>query len=117
MQLKGKVALVTGGAGGVGGAVARRLGAAGATVIIGDLEFGPDVEMTASDIAAAGGSAHLMKFDQRSPASIEQCAASIRQDHGRLDILVNSAAWNVRIAFSDLDALTPDVWDRISETN
>jgi NAD(P)-dependent dehydrogenase (short-subunit alcohol dehydrogenase family) len=39
-------------------------------------------------------------------------------DHcGRLDILVSNAAWNIGIPFGDLDALTPQIWDRLCETN
>ena len=39
-------------------------------------------------------------------------------DHfGRLDILVNNAAWNIGIPFGDLDALTPQIWDRLYDTN
>jgi 3-oxoacyl-[acyl-carrier protein] reductase len=115
VQLKGKVALVTGATGGIGAAIARRLGAASATVITTyvDAKEGPDV--TAND-ASAGG-AHIMQLDQRSPESIEQCASRIADEHGRLDILVNNAAWNVRVAFPDLEALTPELWDRVMETN
>ncbi len=40
-----------------------------------------------------------------------------RERIGRLDILVNNAAWNIGIPFPDLDALTPDIWDRVLETN
>jgi 3-oxoacyl-[acyl-carrier protein] reductase len=58
-----------------------------------------------------------MQLDQRSPKAIEQCARAIADEHGRLDILVNNAAWNVRVAFPDLEALTPDLWDRVLETN
>src|SRR5215211_9424450 len=36
---------------------------------------------------------------------------------GRIDILVNNAAWNIGIPFADLDALTPEIWDRVHETN
>jgi 3-oxoacyl-[acyl-carrier protein] reductase len=69
------------------------------------------------DIEAAGGHANVQQLDQRSPEAIDACIATIAQTHGRLDILVNNAAWNIGIAFPDLDALTPDIWDRVLETN
>jgi 3-oxoacyl-[acyl-carrier protein] reductase len=117
MRLDAKIALVTGGAGGIGSIVSRRLSEAGATVIIADIELGATAEATVNAITEAGGKAYLMQLDQRSPDAIEQCARAIEREHGRLDILVNNAAWNVRIPFSDLGALTPERWDRILETN
>jgi 3-oxoacyl-[acyl-carrier protein] reductase len=117
MQLKGKVALVTGATGGIGGAIARRLGAAGATVIATYVGSNESAAVTANDATETGGSGRIMQLDQRSSQSIEQCARAIADDHGRLDILVNNAAWNVRVAFADLDALTPELWDRVLETN
>jgi 3-oxoacyl-[acyl-carrier protein] reductase len=117
MQLKGKVALVTGATGGIGGAIAKRLGAAGATVIATYVGSRESAEATANDATNVGGHGRLMQLDQRSPKSIEQCASAIAEDHGCLDILVNNAAWNIRVAFPDLEALTPDLWDRVLETN
>lgn len=117
MKLDNKVALVTGGAGGIGSVIARRLCEAGATVVIADIEVGAQADAAVSAIAEAGGKLSRMQLNQRSPESIEHCARVIQQDHGRLDILVNNAAWNIGIPFSDLDALTPELWDRISETN
>jgi 3-oxoacyl-[acyl-carrier protein] reductase len=117
MQLKGKVALVTGATGGIGGAIARRLAAAGATVIATYVGSKESAEATANDASNIGGSGRTLQLDQRSPKSIEHCASAIAEDHGRLDILVNNAAWNIRVAFPDLGALTPDLWDRILETN
>lgn len=117
MQLKGKVALVTGATGGIGGAIARRLGAAGATVITTCVDPEEDVASAAHDAANSGGGGHILRLDQRSAKSIQQCARAIADEYGRLDVLVNNAAWNIRIAFPDLDALTPDLWDRVLETN
>ncbi|MEC3947963.1 SDR family NAD(P)-dependent oxidoreductase [Sphingobium sp. HWE2-09] len=117
MKLNDKVALVTGGAGGIGSVIARQLCEAGATVVIADIEAGAQAEATVSAIAAAGGKIYMMELDQRSPEAITHCARAIEQNHGRLDILVNNAAWNIRIPFDDLDALTLEIWDRISETN
>jgi 3-oxoacyl-[acyl-carrier protein] reductase len=116
-NLSGKVALVTGATGGIGGAIARRLCAAGAIVIATYVGSREGAEVTANDVTNSGGTARIMQLDQRSPRAIEQCARAIADEHGRLDILVNNAAWNVRVAFPDLEALTPDLWDRILETN
>ena len=59
----------------------------------------------------------MLQLDQRSPEAIDACMATIAATHGRLDILINNAAWNIGIPFPDLDALTADIWDRVLETN
>jgi 3-oxoacyl-[acyl-carrier protein] reductase len=117
MELVGKVALVTGGSGDIGGAIARRLGAAGARVIVTFVGAADAAAATVRDIVNAGGSASAQQLDQRSPEAIEACIRAVAATHGRLDVLVNNAAWNIGIPFPDLDALTPDIWDRVLETN
>ena len=117
MELVGKVALVTGGSGDIGGAIARRLGAAGAHVIVTFVGAADAAAATVRDIVNAGGTASAQQLDQRSPEAIEACIRVVAAAHGRLDVLVNNAAWNIGIPFPDLDALTPDIWDRVLETN
>ncbi|MXY78447.1 MAG: SDR family oxidoreductase [Chloroflexi bacterium] len=117
MKLAGKVALVTGASGDIGGAIARRLGAAGAHVIVTYVGQAGFAATTAADIEASGGTAVTMQLDQRDPAAIEACMAAVTADPGRLDILVNNAGWNIGVPFPDLEALTPDLWDRVLETN
>ena len=117
MELEGKVALVTGGSGDIGGAIARCLGGAGANVVVTYVGAADAAAATVRDIVDAGGRASAIQLDQRSPQAIEACVASVEAAHGRLDILVNNAAWNIGIPFPDLDALTPDIWDRVLETN
>ena len=116
-QLSGKVALVTGGSGDIGGAIARRLGAEGAHVVVAYVGAEDAANATVDAIRSLGGTASTRQLDQRSPESIESCIAAIGSAHGRLDILINNAAWNIGIPFPDLDALTPDIWDRVLETN
>ncbi|PVM77682.1 short-chain dehydrogenase [Caulobacter radicis] len=99
--MAGKVALVTGGASGIGAASAQRLAAEGATVVIGDLSVTP------SDRSALG-------LDVADPASVEAAIATILERHGRLDCLVHSAGVARTLPFLE----TPvDEFDRILAVN
>ena len=117
MNLVDKVALVTGGSGDIGGAIARALAGAGAHVVVTYVGAAEAAAAAVDDIVAAGGSASTEQLDQREPQAIERCVQAVAEQHGRLDVLVNNAAWNVGIPFPDLEALTPDIWDRVLETN
>ena len=86
MNLDGKVALVTGGSGDIGGAIARRLGKAGAHVVVADVGAEDAAAATVCAIVDAGGSASAEQLDQRSPQSIEACVRHIAEVHRRLDI-------------------------------
>jgi 2-hydroxycyclohexanecarboxyl-CoA dehydrogenase len=90
MLLAGRVAVVTGGAGGIGGGISRRLAAEGATVVVNDVD-GPLLEATTSDIRAAGGRVVPYPGDIRDPEVVDSLAATARDvDEGRIDILVNN---------------------------
>ena len=115
--LAGQIALVTGGSGDIGGAIARALAGAGAHVVVTFVGGKAAADDAVANITAAGGSARALQLDQRDPAAIEACIEDVARSEGRLDVLVNNAAWNIGIPFPDLDALTPDIWDRVLETN
>src|SRR5215813_10667679 len=89
-QVDGKVALVTGGASGIGEAIAELLAQEGATVIATDIDDlrGPDV---AARITKAGGKAVFLEQDVTSEARWAEIVADIDRCFGRLDIMVSNA--------------------------
>ena len=116
-ELEGKVSLVTGGSGDIGSAIAKRLGQSGSTVVITYVGAEDLASQTVDEIKAEGGNASALRLDQRDPNEIEAIITQISQDQGRLDILVNNAAWNIGIPFPYLEELTAEIWDRVLETN
>jgi NAD(P)-dependent dehydrogenase (short-subunit alcohol dehydrogenase family) len=117
VDLTGKTAFVTGGSGDIGGTIARALAAAGADVAVSYVGHAEGAAATVQSVQAAGRRAVAVPLDQRDAAAIDAAVTSVVGHLGRVDILVNNAAWNVGIPFTDLDALTADIWDRVLETN
>ena len=116
-ELEGKVSLVTGGSGDIGGEIAKRLGQSGSTVIITYVGAEDLANQTVDEIKAGGGNASALRLDQRDPDEIDALISQVSLDHERLDILVNNAAWNIGIPFPNLEELTAEIWDRVLETN
>ncbi len=117
LSLKDKVAIVTGGSGDIGGAIARKLAEQGAITIatyVGNEKGAMELVQSIQD---KGGIARAVQMDQRSPESVNLLIENVRKTEGNLDILINNAAWNIGIPFPQLDALTPEIWDRVLETN
>jgi 3-oxoacyl-[acyl-carrier protein] reductase len=117
MDLAGKVALVTGGSGDVGAAVSRSLASAGVDVALSYVGNTDGAAKTVDAIQALGRRALAVQVDQRDASAIDEATRQVIERFGRVDILVNNAAWNIGIPFKDLDVLTADVWDRVLETN
>jgi 3-oxoacyl-[acyl-carrier protein] reductase len=117
MDLKGRAAFVTGGSGDIGGAIARALAAAGADVAISYLGHPDEARATVDAVRAIGRRGLAVQLDQRDPGAIDGSVDAVVGRLGRLDILVNNAAWNSGIPFRALDALTAEIWDRVLETN
>jgi NAD(P)-dependent dehydrogenase (short-subunit alcohol dehydrogenase family) len=86
----GRVALVTGAANGIGAATARRLAAAGATVIVADVDEAAGEAVTGA-IAEAGGTAEFAELDVTDRAAFEALVERVADRHGGLDVLVNNA--------------------------
>jgi 3-oxoacyl-[acyl-carrier protein] reductase len=117
MDLTGKTAFVTGGSGDIGGAIARALAVAGADVAVSYVGQPKNAAATVDAVIDSGRRSLAVQLDQRDPASIDAAADTAHSHFGRVDVLVNNAAWNISIVFPDLDALNADVWDRVLETN
>jgi glucose 1-dehydrogenase len=112
-RIEGKVALVTGAGGGIGGAGAEGLGREGAAVLCTDIDAGA-ARATAGRIQAAGGRAASQALDVRDRAAVDAAVAAAVDEFGRLDILLECAGISHRLNFLDLDAET---WDRIIAVN
>jgi 3-oxoacyl-[acyl-carrier protein] reductase len=117
MDLVGKVAFVTGGSGDIGRAIAQALAESGTDVAVSYVGEAGRAEAVVKAVRAAGRQGHAVHLDQRDPKSIDQCVEKVIAHFGRIDILVNNAAWNIGIPFAELEALTPEIWDRVLETN
>ncbi len=114
MDIRNRVALVTGGAHRVGKAIALALAEAGAHTLITYLSAADEAGRTAHEIEARGVQALAARLDQRDPAQIDALFARVRERFGWLDILVNSAAIMERAPIFDI---APDDWDRTLDTN
>ena len=89
-DFSGKVALVTGGASGIGASIARELGAAGAQVVVADLKHAA-AETVASEIRAGGGTAHAFAADVSDAEAVERMVAFCVETCGGLRLAVNNA--------------------------
>ena len=103
MRLKDKVAIVTGGAGGIGREIALAFGEEGAVVVIADIDVA-GMEKTVRDIEAAGGRADFLETDLAHEGQIKAMAARTIEKFGTINVLVNNAAIpGVRADVADID--------------
>ncbi len=118
MELRGAIALVTGGNGGLGQRICHALATEGAHIAVMYAQSREPAEAVARDLAARHQvNAAAFGCDITSDAAIAALVRDVLARFGRIDILINDAAFNKAIPFADLDALTPEVWDRIMAVN
>ena len=110
MDLTGKVAFVTGGSGDIGGAIVRALAASGVNVAVSYVGDAGRADAAVDAVRQLGRQGLAVQLDQRDPESIDSCVDKVIGGLGRIDILVNNAAWKVGIPFPALDSLTVDIW-------
>jgi NAD(P)-dependent dehydrogenase (short-subunit alcohol dehydrogenase family) len=115
-QLDNKVVLLSGGASDIGRATAKKVAAAGAHVLIGDVAMG-GANDTADQITASGGSAVAAYCDVREQESIAAFVALAVKKFGGVDVLDHNAAWSHPRLDTDAGSVDLDVWNRVLETN
>ena len=111
-SLEGKVALITGGAGGIALGLAKGFAAAGARLILADLN--DNVHQRVSEFREAGCDAYGLVFDVTDPQAVAAAFELAIAKCGRIDIVVNNAGVIVRTPFLDL---TPEEWQKVIDTD
>lgn len=115
--LAGRVAVVTGGAGGLGSAICRALAAAGAAVVVGYHASAEAAHRLAAELPAAELAHAAMSLPVTDSTALIQQATIIERSYGRCDLLVNNAGTTRFVAHADLEGLDDALFDRIFATN
>ncbi len=113
-RLAGKVAIVTGGARGLGAAYSKALASEGASVVIADIA---DASSVVAEVRGGGGSACDVPTEVSDEAAVAELVQAVHSKHGRIDILVNNAALYASlapVAFQEIDSA---LWDRVMAVN
>lgn len=117
MNLKDKVAVITGSSSGVGAALATKLASEGAIVVINYNQSEEGAIRTRDSIVAAGGQAVIVQGDVSQEADCERIAEIAVSSFGRIDILVNNAGCTTFVAHDNLQDLTSAIWERTLRVN
>jgi 3-oxoacyl-[acyl-carrier protein] reductase len=118
VELSGRVAVVTGGATGIGHAICLDLARAGARgIVVNYSRSVAEATATAAELAALGVEALPIKADVSREDEVKAMVEQAGEHFGRIDVLVNNAGTTRFIPFPDLDAVTDDVWQEILGVN
>ncbi len=109
----GKIAIVTGGASGIGAALSRALGGGGAEVVVADRQAAL-AEVVAASIRSVGGRARSAELDVRELASMARVVSETVAQSGRVDLFFNNAGIGVG---GEMDTYTPSDWDDVFDVN
>ena len=109
---RGKTAIVTGAASGIGRQIALQMARAGAIVFVTDVA--PGIDAVADEITRAGGVATALKLDVSSRDEVQAAVDAVVSEHGRLDYIFNNAGVAI---FGEFEKVTLDDWDKIIDVN
>ncbi|MCB0871679.1 MAG: SDR family NAD(P)-dependent oxidoreductase, partial [Solirubrobacterales bacterium] len=115
-DLNDRVVIITGGGQGLGRAYAHAFGARGAKVVIADINA-ENADNVVSEVTAAGGTAMAVTTDVADEASVNAMAAAAEEAWGRIDVLVNNAAFFSTIKMKPFDEIPLDEWERMIRIN
>lgn len=115
-QFAGKTVIVTGAAGGLGRAFAQGFAAAGARLVVADIDES-GVRETASLLASSGAEAHPVRVDVTDKASTDALAKAAIDAFGSIDVLVNNAAIYATLTRTPFTEIDPAEWDRVMAVN
>lgn len=114
MRLKDKIAIITGGAQGLGKAYAKRLSEEGAKVVIADILDGKALQQK---IEEKGGEALALYTDVSDEQSVEEMGTKTIERFGRIDILINNAAVFANIKLKPFFEISAQEWDQLMQVN
>ena len=118
MDLIGRVALVTGGATGIGRATLLQLAKHGAAGVVVNYRSRPEeAEQVAEEIRQLGAEPLCVQADMRDDAQVRAMVDQVRDRFGRLDVLVNNAGITKWVPIQDLEALTDATWDEVLDVD
>ncbi len=117
MEIKGKVALITGGGTGVGKGVALRLAKEGTNICVNYAHSEKEAYETKAEVEALGVKCGVYKADVSDDAQCRAMVEAVLKDWGQLDILVNSAGRTYFVDHSDLEGMKGEYFDDIFDLN
>jgi 3-oxoacyl-[acyl-carrier protein] reductase len=118
MELRGAIALVTGGNGGLGQRICHALAKEGTHIAVMYAQSREQAEGVARELASQYQiNAAAFGCDITDKAAVDKLVADVTARFGRLDILINDAAFNKSVPFPDLDNLTEELWEKIMAVN
>jgi 3-oxoacyl-[acyl-carrier protein] reductase len=117
MDVTDRVVLITGASSGVGAALAQKLGAMGAAVVVNYSRSAEAATQVVAQVEAAGGRAVAIQADVSEQADCERLVTATVAEYGRLDVLVNNAGTTTFVPHDQLDALSEEIWLRTLRVN